>query len=203
MPYIAPVSAFLPYLKPISTLYSPYADHTFCYFSYKPLDPAWPAVPNPPAAATSSRTTTRRTAVMPTTTDPSHMPVTCPTPTAAASASASRSRGRKKGARGESPADWRSSHPLGNRPGGVRRARGLRLTRARMLQLNGECDLGFYDRHLGFVCAWYPDASCMSAQQLASLKLLSTSLPVFFILLFMLRPLNSCASGCAAALASS
>lgn len=148
---------------------------------------------------------------MPTTTDPSHMPVTClmpvtcPTPTAAASASASRSRGRKKGARGESPADWRSSHPLGNRPGGVRRARGLRLTRARMLQLNGECDLGFYDRHLGFVCALYPDASCMSAQQLASLKLLSTSLsfPVFFILLFMLRPLNSCASGCAAALASS
>jgi len=103
--------------------------------------------------------------VTPTMADPSPMPVTCLTPTAAASASVSRARGSKKGARGSkkgargskkgarrskkgargvSPADWRSSHPLGNGPGGIRRARGLQLTRARMLQLNGACScLGF------------------------------------------------------------
>ncbi len=116
-------------------------------------DPSWPAVPSPPAAAISSRTTTRKIAAMLTMADPSHMPVTCPTPIAVASASASRARGRKKGARGVSPADWRSSHPLGNRPGGIRRVRGLQLTRARMLQLNGECGcLGFYDWYVFMIC---------------------------------------------------
>ena len=131
---------------------------------YKSLDPAWPAVPSPPAAATSSGMTTRRTAVTLRIPDPSHMPVTCPTPIAAASASASRARGRKEGARGVSPADWRSSHPLDNRPGGIRRARGLRLTRARMLQLNGQCGcLNLYD--LGSFCALHPYILSMSTQQ--------------------------------------